>query len=141
MEWLNPSEVDSFNTALARIRADYGRGLAQNTFDQGTAANDYAAGKTALGMQWDQNRQQLPGAFNGRGLLNSGLYKQGLSDYSTQRFFAEDTMRSQYDRQVAGSNLGLRQLEDTQRQNLDYTQKAMDAARMTKASQIRSFLG
>lgn len=141
MEYLNPDQIDAFNTALSKIRADYGRQVAQNTFDQGSATNDYNRANTALGMQWDQSRQQLPGSFTGRGLLNSGLYKQGLQDYATQRSFAQDTLRSQYDRQVAASNLGASQLNDQYRQNQDYVYSAQNAARATKAAQIKSFLG
>lgn len=140
MDYLDPQQIAAFNQALARLSADYGRSLAQDTFDRGSAQQDYNRANTALGMQWDQARTQLPGSYAGRGLLNSGIYKAGLKDYATQRSFATDTLRSQYDRQVGQLNLNRQGLEDRYRQERDAVAESKNAAIASKAAQIRSFL-
>lgn len=61
--------------------------LAQLQFDQEQFQIQRAFQRPQLERQFFQGRQNLPGSFVGRGLLNSGLYKQALERFAESEAF------------------------------------------------------
>lgn len=125
-------------------RTQYQGAIAQTAYNRAMLAAKEGMDTARMTSQWHDARQQLPGQFGRRGLLNSGIYKKGLGDFATDRQSAFDELRFGYEKQrgqfslddqTAESNLqsGLTQIE--------YERVAADQARRADlASQLRGVL-
>jgi len=82
---MSPEEIAAYESRRAALRGQYAASQAQNTYNQGLARIGYTTGSRDLTRQFDQMRQRLPGGYAKRGLLNSGIYKQGLENYGVER--------------------------------------------------------
>ena len=96
--------------AWSRVKRGADVGLANNLlgvgYDWFKNAQNQESDTTKLNRQYDQMRERLPGGYAKRGLLNSGLYHQGLTDYGTQRGQATSDMTQKY--QQAFGDLAVR---------------------------------
>lgn len=110
---VTPAEEQSLFQQRASNRTNYLRGLAQNNYQYGQAKLDRAKQLQKFGISWGRTREQLPGSFQGRGLMNSGIYQDALQNYGMDRQFAADDLTSAYQRQLAGLNMNLGDLAMT----------------------------
>lgn len=98
MAELSPWEIVGYDTRRDALRNQYQSALAQFTYDRSMLGAQELIDFDDLGWQWNQRRDRLPGAFNRRGLLNSGIYNQGLQDYGHERQSAYDKLRFNYEK-------------------------------------------
>ena len=75
----------SYQTGRARNAA----ATSQLDLDQGLAVR-------RLERDFGRARQQLPGSYAGRGLLNSGFYKRGLQDFGTSQVDALSALENDF---------------------------------------------
>jgi hypothetical protein len=120
---------------------------ADNTFKQGTAQldfakrqqqNQYAFDQGQLASKWDAMRQKLPGEYAGRGLLNSGIYMQGLQDYGRQRGYDFDQL--DFSNNAAKNQFGeqAHQYDTTRSNALQQINDTRTAERDSIKSQLRA---
>jgi hypothetical protein len=118
----------------------YGQQKAQQEFNRANAGANYQQALSQMGRQWGQARAKLPGNHARRGLLNSGIYRQGLQDYATDRTNAYAEALRGYQ-----NSLGQLQLEGRgTEQNLADAMQTIAAqeqlARAQIAAQLRGML-
>lgn len=101
-QFLEPTDINRYNTAASNSRAQYARKIARGTYDMGQLNQDYNLGRAQLGQQWDEARRDLPGAFVKRGVFNSGIYQQGLQDYAQKRLGSFQQLGRQHQKQYGG---------------------------------------
>jgi len=75
----------SFQTGLARNAAS----TSQLDLDQGLATR-------RLSRDFTRARNNLPGSYAGRGLLNSGFYKRGLQDFGVAQVDAISALQNDF---------------------------------------------
>jgi len=63
----------------------YGQQSANNAYGRATTAADYIRRLRDFNFQQDKFREGLPGRFNRRGMLGSGVWQHGLKDYALLR--------------------------------------------------------
>jgi hypothetical protein len=73
--------------------------LAQTTYNRSMLATNEGLALADLGQSWHESRQQIPGAYGRRGLLNSGIYKKGLGEFAQERQKAFDRTKLGYAQQ------------------------------------------
>lgn len=104
---VTPAEEQSLFQQRATNRTRYLRGIAQNNYQYGQAKLDRSKQLQKFGISWGRSREALPGQFQGRGLMNSGIYQDALQNYGIDRQMAADDLTSQYQRQLSGLNMDL----------------------------------
>lgn len=85
------ARLDALESIQAERRNRY-------TYDWSQADLDASQGRIALATKWNRARQQLPGQYMQRGLSNSGIYGQGLQQYSFDRKFDEQQLERQLEK-------------------------------------------
>lgn len=135
--YLNPQEQDYFAANKRRINDTYFLNQQQNQYQQGVAGNNYAINQGNLIDQFAQLRNQIPGNFIHRGLINSGLYGQGLGQFAKNRASALGNLASQYQQQLGGFNLANSQLGYSQSNGL----QDLESQRRARLATLASTLG
>lgn len=135
--FLSPDELNYFQTGIRRLQQNYNLNNAQNIYNQKTLASEYSNNRSNLIDQFAQLRNQIPGQFIQRGLINSGLYAQGIGDYANQRARALGTGALQYQNQLGGLRIGQHQLGLTE----NYGINALKAQRAARISTLAASLG
>jgi hypothetical protein len=139
------------------LELDYGtqaalaaaRSKASNTYGQARATNDYQRSsldarfnqnQAQMGLQWDRQRGKLPGGYARRGLLNSGVYHQGLQDYAVNRGNAYNQALQQYGEQAGAIGLQGQSTEQTYADAMATIAAQEQMARSQVASTLRGLL-
>lgn len=105
MTWLDPAEVAAYANRRTRATNQYQIQQAQNSYNRGTTGANQATSTRNLTTQFDKMRTNLPGQYARRGLLNSGIYAQGLQDYGTGRTSAFGDLAQRYQQQFGQFDL------------------------------------
>lgn len=134
---LSPHEVAAYSTRRNQANRQYGQGLARNQFARQTYLGDFASRLRDLRRGFSQARNQMPYQANARGLLRSGIYKQGLSDYGADRQRAIADALRQRTSSLGGFTLDRNQAEETRAQLLADIAAQEAARRQQLAAQIR----
>lgn len=134
---LSPEEVAYFDSLETRLNDQYGGAAANNLFQQGNLGIQHGITERDLNARFDQMREQLPGQYQKRGIMNSGIYGQGLSNYATQRTNATTDLAGQYQRGLTGLQNQYAQLGTTHTTNLGTTRAQRNARKNAVASTIR----
>lgn len=134
---LDPAQTHYLRSAAQRIKDNYRLALAQNQYQRRTLRSQYGRGQADLRRQFADARLQLPGDYAGAGLLNSGIYQQGLSRFGAERQAAFRNLRGQFTDQRSGLNLARRQLGAVKRQGLADLRQEEAARRAALAASIR----
>lgn len=134
---LDPAQTHYLRSAAQRIKDNYKLALGQNAYQQRTLRNQRSRGETDLRRQFAEARLQLPGDYAGAGLLNSGIYQQGLSRFQGERQSAFANLRGQFDDQMQGLRIARRQLGAVKRQGLTDLRQEEAARRAALAASIR----
>jgi hypothetical protein len=135
---LSPEDAAFFGAQQNHLDTTYKQGLATNQYQRGNADLDYQQQLAALQRRYDQARDRLPGSYIGRGLLDSGIYKQGLQDYANARLQDTTDLQQRYQRQQQGFDLQNSQLTDTYNQASTDLENQRKARRQAIASSLRA---
>lgn len=131
-------DLAQFQGRRNELKDQYQQGLARLDFQQGNADQDYATARSNLVRQFDQMREKLPYGFNRRGLMNSGVYAQGLQDYGDQRVRQFGEFEQKRQQQQAGFGLQRRQAADSFRAGMSQVDELEKARRAQLAAQIKA---
>jgi hypothetical protein len=127
-----------------QARTAYQNTIAQNAYQRSMLAAREGMDNQRLTETWHNQRQQLPGAYGRRGLLNSGIYKQGLGDFAKARQTAFDEQRFSYETQRG--QLGVNDQAAQNQMNsaitgIEYDRVAQDVAyKQDLAQQLRGIM-
>lgn len=133
-EYMSPWEIAAYDSRESQVRTQYKNSLAGTQYQRADYGIDFQRNKDRLGAQFAQSRARLPGGFVSRGLLDSGLYKQGLVDYANQRQQRFGDLQYDY-----GKNLGRLGLQDTQAGNSYNTGlSSIESERLARRSELAS---
>jgi len=105
VQQVSPDQVLGFGQSRRRNRTTFGIQSGNANFARSNAYSDQGLETGALTQQYGQQRRQLPEQFAGRGLLNSGIYKQGLQDFNQQRVTAFQGLSQKYNQQIGKINV------------------------------------
>lgn len=84
-QFISPEEEYGFNSRRRQARRAFKDQRAALKYQKNTLKTNQAADQRSLGREWDTMRSKLPGSYVGRGLMNSGIWGQGLTDYGLNR--------------------------------------------------------
>lgn len=133
---LSPWEIAAYDTRRAAAKAQHMGDLALINYRKSMLGIQNQFDTDSLNRQWFDYRQQLPGSYNARGLLNSGIYKNALSKYATERQSSFDQLRFNYQRQI-----GEQDLEYQKSYNIyEQTHLGVDAEQAARRAQLASQL-
>lgn len=96
-----PNSSTQYNQASTDVQ----KGLIQRQFGRDKALRGYTRSRSDIGRQADQAFRQLPGAFNRRGMLDSGAYVRGGREMAANVLRAQNRLREDYGQAVMESYL------------------------------------
>jgi hypothetical protein len=102
---MTAEELGLFNSRRQNARDQYSQYLTQSTYNKGLAAQDYTSHLQRAGQTFDNQRQNLPDAYLRRGILNSGLYGQGLTQFNQNRQQGLGDITQAYERNASQGNI------------------------------------
>tara|TARA_X000001036_G_scaffold425277_1_gene451303 strand:+ start:342 stop:794 length:453 start_codon:yes stop_codon:yes gene_type:complete len=79
------------------------KNMIQRQFNRDQMGRDYTRARSDLGRQRDQAFRQLPGAFNRRGMLDSGAYIRSGRETAANVLRAQNRMREDQGQAMMGS--------------------------------------
>ncbi len=95
---LPAAEATAFEGRRSATDYEYQQNVIQNAAAQRRLGMEQATARRTLARQLDRARQQLPGAYSGRGLLRSGIYNRGIGDFEIGRVQAQATQDMDFGR-------------------------------------------
>ena len=137
---LGPEDIAWFDSLATRLNDTYGRGVSANQYQQTQLASEQGIREQDLGRRFDQIRERLPGGFQKRGLLNSGIYQAGLGEYATDRTNATSDLQRQFQNQMFGLQNRLGEMETAYHTGMGDLNFQKTARRHAKASTLRTVL-
>ena len=93
--------ANQYNQASLNVQ----RNMIQRQFDRDQMGRDYTRARSDIGRQRDRAFRQLPGAFNRRGMLDSGAYIRAGRETAANVLRAQNRLREDFNQQMAGSRL------------------------------------
>lgn len=81
------------------------KNMIQRQFNRDQMGRDYTRARSDIGRQADQAFRQLPGAFNRRGMLDSGSYVRGGRETAANVLRAQNRLREDQGQAMMGSLL------------------------------------
>lgn len=139
-EYLSPWEIAAYQTRQDQASTAYQNALAQNTYQRSMLGIANQRNRDRLGQQWEGYRNHLPGSFAGRGLLNSGIYKQALTDYANNRQRSFDDLDFSYTTQLGQFDLDKTGVTNTYNTSIAGIEAERAARRAQLASEIRGIM-
>lgn len=121
-----------FGQQRQAVGEQYQTSLAANDYARSGTQQDYIARFRDLADMFNKQREQLPYGANARGLLGSGIYRQGLQDYAQHRTRAYGDMNAAQTQQLGGFDLVRKQIESQRAQAL----ASIEAQRQAMMGQI-----
>ena len=100
MSELAPSATQ-YNQASLGVQ----RNLIQRQFNREQLGRDYTRARSDIGRQEEQAYRQLPGAFNRRGMIDSGAYIRGGRETAANVLRAKNRLREDYNQSLTGLGL------------------------------------
>jgi hypothetical protein len=135
---LAPSELQNFAQKQDDLNQTYGQQKAQTAYARGGLQQNQTANVANLSRQYDQQRAQLPGAYAHRGLLNSGIYAQGLQNYGIARTDAFGNADRTYQQALGQNDLTGQQTDQSYRSATAGIAGQRTARRADLAAQLRA---
>jgi hypothetical protein len=105
MVFIDPVEQESWDNRRRRATDSYGVQKAQFSFNRANTQQNQGLDTNKLARKFDQMREQLPSSYASRGLLNSGLYKRGLTNYGIERQAAFGDLTAKYQQMLGQLSL------------------------------------
>jgi hypothetical protein len=81
------------------------KNMIQRQFNRDQMGRDYTRARSDINRQADQAFRQLPGAFNRRGMLDSGSYVRGGREMAANVLRAQNRLREDQGQAMMGSYL------------------------------------
>lgn len=122
-----PDELTQYSIMKRNAKTQLGQVQAQNAFQRNADLRNQGLETSALTRRFDTMRERLPGAFAGRGLLNSGIYGHALTTYAQDRQNALTALATKYQQMLGQLDIG------NQGANQDYQTALANAADMEQA--------
>lgn len=136
MTYIDPAEQLAWDNQRRAARNTYQGSLVNLDFQRGAAQQNQGLDFNKLTTQFDQMRNNLPGGFAKRGLLNSGIYGDKLQQYGTARSSAFSDLASKYQQMLGG----LGQQQNAAGINYSNTLGGVDDQEAIRRSQIAAAL-
>jgi hypothetical protein len=133
------TEIASWDSRRRQTNLGYKQGLAENTFQRQGVNLGYGDERRRLGREFGRSRRAMPYQANARGLLRSGIYKQGLQDWGQDRTTALSGLLRQRQQALGGLDLGRQRLEENRTGSLGDIDAQEAARRQELAARLRSF--
>lgn len=105
MTFIDPVEMEAWDNRRRRAADTYGVQKAQFAFNRANVQQNQGLDTNKLARQFDQMRERLPGGYAARGLLNSGIYKRGLTNYGLDRQSAFGDLAAKYQQMLGQTSL------------------------------------
>lgn len=105
MTWIEPAEQASWDGRRRRATNQYQRGQAQGVFNRGVARQNEGIETRDLAQRYGKMRENLPGQFARRNMLNSGIFGRALQDYGSERTTSFGNLASRYQQQFGQLDL------------------------------------
>lgn len=137
---LGPTDLLAYANNRRTATSQYGQGQAQLQYQRALGQQNYGNSQYDLGRQYDQQREQLPGGFAHRGLLNSGIYGAALQNYGTNRVNAFNRLGQGYASQQGQYDAQGRNLEQNYQDALANIASQEQAQRDSIAAQLKGLL-
>lgn len=99
------SQMAPSATQYNQASTDVQKNLIQRQFGRDQALRDYTRDRSDIGRQAEQAYRQLPGAFNRRGMIDSGAYIRGGRETAANVLRAQNRLREDYGQAMMGSYL------------------------------------
>lgn len=135
---LGPEDIAYFDSLMSRANQVYGQESANNLYQQGILESEKGITERDLTTRFDQMRERLPGQYQNRNIMNSGVYQAGLGDYATQRTNTFSDLNRRFQNQMGGLQNAYQQLGQTHGTTLSDIESRKTARRNTIASTIRA---
>lgn len=139
-EYMTPWEIAAYQNRTDQAGTAYQNSLAQDTFSRSMADVYFQRNSDRLGQQFDKSRSQLPGSFARRGLLNSGIYQQALTDYANSRQQAFGDLNFDYSNQKGQLDVNKQGFTNTYNTSLTGVEAEKAARRAELATQLRGIM-
>lgn len=135
---LDPTELAYYDSLASRLNSTYDQAAANNQLQQTQLSTENDVRLEDLTRRFEQMRDKLPGGFAKRGVLNSGIYNNALTEYGTDRSNAFSDMSRQFNNQMAGLQQQAAQLGQTKQTGLADVELQRAAKRNAKAAILRA---
>lgn len=135
---LGPEDIAYFDSLMSRANQVYGQESANNLYQQGMIESEKGITERDLATRFDQMREKLPGQYQNRNLMNSGIYSAGLGDYATQRTNTFADLNRRFQNQMGGLQNAYQQLGQTHGATMSDIEARKTARRNTIASTLRA---
>ena len=113
---ISPQQQLQYQQGRAGLRQNLMQNKAQVQYQRGLAGQQYQDNLVDFGVDQNRVREQLPTNYIQRGVFNSGIYRQALRDYATDRLRGQRNIQRGYQSQLGQLALQDRGYED------EYTQ-------------------
>jgi hypothetical protein len=133
----NPTELANWQVGRNNLNQTYGASMAKSQYLRNMANQGYATQQRTMDYNQGQQRQGFDDPYIGRGMFNSGVRAQGLTNMYTQNQMQRGEAEQQYLNQIGGYNLEdtlAAQQRDTGLGNIDMQEQAR---RQALAAEIR----
>ncbi len=107
MVFIDPAEQAAYDNQRRRATDTFQFGQSRYAAQRGNIQQNQGLDTNRLARRFDRMRESLPGGYARRGLLNSGLYKRGLTDMGLDRQAAFSDLTAKYQQML--SNLSFDQ--------------------------------
>lgn len=91
--------------------SNWGRNTAMVNKNQANAATDYSFSWADAKKNWERARSKLAGGFQARGMMRSGMYNRGQSEFSVDRGANFGQLARTYQGQREGFGVNRQQLD------------------------------
>lgn len=135
---MGATDIAQFQAQRDQLKDSYQQQRAAMDYQQGIADQNYGTQRTTLLRQFDQMRERLPYRYNARGVMNSGIYSQGLQDYANDRVRQINNFELGRQQQQGGFALQRNQLENQYQSGLSGVDQLEKARRAQVAAQIKA---
>lgn len=117
---LDPMDIATYAAQRRKAQAGYGQGLAQATYDQNMSQTKLTRDLGDVDQSYARKRENLPGQYARRGLMNSGIYQGALGRHAADQTqerqralqsYQERLGQLEINKQNLGQNLNLAMTE------------------------------
>lgn len=102
----------------SNARLQFGMDTARLNWQRSRIQQQRRQGLSSAVRRFYQARQQLPGSFAARGMLNSGMYQQGIKDFNTERATSLRDLQQGFQYRLGENTIAGRQAGVTQQMSL-----------------------
>ena len=123
----SPTELVNWQVGRNNLNQTYGSAMARNQYMRNIANQSYATQQRGMDYNQGQQRQSFDDPYIGRGMFNSGVRAQGLTNFYTQNQMQRGQAEQDYLNLIGGYNLGdtlAAQERDTGLGNIDMQEQA-----------------